>query len=82
MELLSAGPENLASSLPSAGASTDGSSPAVQKLKQLMENVETIKVSSLGSVAFRVLRTPIRASLHKLSEFPRNFVASAAALQL
>lgn len=43
MELLSSGPENLASSLPSAGANTNSSNPAVQKLKQLMEDVETLK---------------------------------------
>ncbi|XP_045605029.2 programmed cell death 6-interacting protein isoform X1 [Procambarus clarkii] len=43
MELLSSGPENLAASLPTAGASTNGSNPAIQKLKQLMEDVETLK---------------------------------------
>ena len=44
MDLLSAGPENLAASLPSAGASDNGSNPAIQRLKQLMEDVETLKV--------------------------------------
>lgn len=43
MDLLSAGPENLAASLPSAGASDNGSNPAIQRLKQLMEDVETLK---------------------------------------
>ncbi|KAG7172531.1 programmed cell death 6-interacting protein-like [Homarus americanus] len=43
MELLSAGPENVGAALPSAGASTNGSNPAVQRLKQLMEDVETLK---------------------------------------
>ncbi|KAK3859625.1 hypothetical protein Pcinc_034275 [Petrolisthes cinctipes] len=43
MELLSAGPDNLAASLPSAIANTNGSNPATQRLKQLMEDVETLK---------------------------------------
>lgn len=43
MDMLSAGPENLASSLPSAGSSSNGSNPAIQRLKQLMEDVETLK---------------------------------------
>lgn len=47
MELLSAGPDNLAASLPSATTNTNGSNPATQRLKQLMEDVETLKVSFL-----------------------------------
>lgn len=43
MDMLSAGPENLAASLPSAGASNNGSNPAIQRLRQLMEDVETLK---------------------------------------
>nr|ABG82044.1 ALG-2 interacting protein x [Penaeus monodon] len=43
MELLSAGPENIAGALPSASSTTDGSDPAVVRLKKLMEDVETLK---------------------------------------
>ena len=49
MDMLSAGPENLASSLPSAGTSNNGSNPAIQRLKQLMEDVETLKVGIIVS---------------------------------
>lgn len=46
MTLLSQGPESLAASLPNVtAASTATSSPAVMKLRELMEEVETIKVS-------------------------------------
>lgn len=48
MDMLSAGPENLAASLPSAGASNNGSNPAIQRLRQLMEDVETLKVGCLS----------------------------------
>ncbi|ROT61517.1 ALG-2 interacting protein x [Penaeus vannamei] len=43
MELLSAGPEDIAGALPSASSTTDGSDPAVVRLKKLMEDVETLK---------------------------------------
>lgn len=43
MELLSGGPASLSAALPSAGATSNGNTPAVQKLKQLMEDVETLK---------------------------------------
>ncbi|KAK7067282.1 Rhophilin, Rho GTPase binding protein [Halocaridina rubra] len=43
MELLSGGPASLSAALPSVGVSTNGSNPAIQKLKQLMEDVETLK---------------------------------------
>ncbi|CAL4062254.1 unnamed protein product [Meganyctiphanes norvegica] len=44
MELLSGGPNALASALPSAGAaSTNGSNPAISQLRTLMESVETLK---------------------------------------
>ena len=44
MELLSGGPTAVGAALPSAGASNNGNNPAIQKLKQLMEDVETLKV--------------------------------------
>ncbi|XP_066953002.1 programmed cell death 6-interacting protein [Macrobrachium rosenbergii] len=43
MELLSGGPTSLAAALPSAGSNNNGSNPAIQKLKQLMEDVETLQ---------------------------------------
>ncbi|ROT76243.1 ALG-2 interacting protein x [Penaeus vannamei] len=47
MELLSAGPEDIAGALPSASSTTDGSDPAVVRLKKLMEDVETLKSATI-----------------------------------
>ena len=49
MQLLSQGPGNLATALPSAGSTSNNSSPAVQKLRELMEAVETLKVSNFSA---------------------------------